>query len=325
MPRIEVDVDALADMGKQLHQIRADFQDLNTTVADADDYLGDARLSAAVHEFATNWSDERQQISRVIDRTGKMAIHGAEAYRETDHGVGGNHGGDGHGGNEQGGKDHGNGPVDTDGDGTPDFRDKDSDDDGISDAIEKDGNPQAGTDQVSGLSANTDETAGSVGNYDSSGYDAGGTTGSYDTGSYDTGSYDSGSADTGASTGSYDAGSYDTGSYDTGSYDSGPSDTGTSDASVGPSSSGDSTSSGAAEPVEQEPISGEGTLSDGGTVGLTAETTVPARTEESDGGMSPSAMALAPAGLLGAAGAAAWAAGRKSDEDKKNDEQDDEV
>lgn len=323
MPRIEVDVDALADMGEQLHQIRADFQDLNTTVQDADDFLGDPRVSAAVHEFATNWSDERQQISRVLDRTGKMAIHGAEAYRDTDQNVGGNHGNDhtGDGGNS-GNNSGSDGPVDTDGDGTPDFRDQDSDDDGISDSIEKDGNPQAdmSADAVSAFGSD------STGSTDTSSADTGSYGGGYDTGSYDTGGTSTGSS---YDSGSYDTGSYDTGSYDTGTADTGTADTGTADTGSGTGAANDSggstgADSGAAA-ADQEPISGEGTLSDGGTVGLTAETTVPAESEDSEGGLSASAMALAPVGLLGAAGAAAWAAGRKADDEKQPEDQDDEV
>lgn len=87
MATIEVDVTALAAMGKSLSSIRGDFDHVAATVTAATDYIGNPGIDTALTAFATNWTDKRAVISHLMDQTSVMATKAAVAYKQADDGT----------------------------------------------------------------------------------------------------------------------------------------------------------------------------------------------------------------------------------------------
>ena len=139
MSQIIVDYEALADMAQALLRVKAGFDGVEGTTRAAGDYLGSSRVSHAVEDFGRNWSDKRKEISTLLRQVADAAADAARTYKTTE---------DGivqaekdllaklNGATDPNGDNQNLRPPDTDGDGSPDFRDTDSDNDGIPDRQE---------------------------------------------------------------------------------------------------------------------------------------------------------------------------------------------
>src|SRR5829696_1719624 len=214
-------------------------------------------------------------------------------------------------------------PVDTD-DGTPDYRDTDSDDDGIPDAVEKDGNPDA---RVSDPVTGTGSGGMGSGGMGSAGPPYGGDTGSgTDPDSIgDPVEYGSGgsplpghaAADTAPPAGllGSDAVGGGTGGGGTGGGGADPGAGGRVGGGSGGSGGGVGSAGGAVPEhrvADPATLTGGGSVGSGsGTVGLGGDATGGGTAPAADRDGLPVAAAIAPVGLLGAAGAAAWAVHRR--------------
>ena len=141
--QLVVDYDALANMAQELLKVKTGFDNVEGATKAAGEYLGSGRVSDAVESFGKNWSDKRQEISTLIQQVADAAADAAATYRTTEDGIvkaeqkmmdsipgsGGSNGTSGTPPTMQK-------PIDTDGDGMPDYRDTDSDNDGIPDSVE---------------------------------------------------------------------------------------------------------------------------------------------------------------------------------------------
>jgi len=70
-------------VSRALAGLRAEFANL-TRIADPDAAAGDPGLAAALREFATDWSDKRNELVGQMHELSELAAEAVRAYRATD-------------------------------------------------------------------------------------------------------------------------------------------------------------------------------------------------------------------------------------------------
>jgi len=294
MAQITVDADALADMGKQLDVVKYHLDRVDRTDHDASEFVVNSQVAQALHDFSFNWSDKRQQLSHMIGFAAASAIKAAHTFTSNDKEAAQQQ--------QQQQEQAKEAQQQLGATGATTTALKQASTTGDQSTTDQSTTDQNATGQDT---AYTGADSGSAGT-DTSGTDTSGTSGYYDPGAGTGSAGDTGSTgDTGSSGDT--SGTASTG--DTGSTGGG-NDTGSSDSST-----------------NDQNYTADGTLSDGGTVGLSAEATAGAPTPDHGGGsaVTHSAEMVAPVGLLGAAGAVAWASQRKKDEEKRREDEEGEV
>lgn len=159
----------LTSLATTVYRLRQNYDAVTVRSRTEGEPLGSLDVESGVTTIQTTWSRKQPEIGQLLDQmaTGLFAAAKEDGWTEerarrnaSDNpdgsSPGGSHPGSGGGGGSgsPGGGMSGSptgtgdptspgGPVDTDGDGTPDYRDTDSDNDGIPDSVEKGGNPDA--------------------------------------------------------------------------------------------------------------------------------------------------------------------------------------
>ena len=80
MTPIVVDIAALADMAARLRALRAEFEGMGNTVHGFEEAVGDREVSERLGAFATNWSEKREKIAKLIDDIANYADGAAKEY-----------------------------------------------------------------------------------------------------------------------------------------------------------------------------------------------------------------------------------------------------
>ena len=80
MSRIEVDIPALADMARQLTGLQQEFSGIENVVRGFEEAVGSEEISDKLHSFATNWSDEKEELGEKIQEVAGYADAAAQAY-----------------------------------------------------------------------------------------------------------------------------------------------------------------------------------------------------------------------------------------------------
>lgn len=84
MTPIVVDIAALADMATRLRALRAEFEAMGNTVNGYEEAVGDHEVSERLGAFATNWSEKREKIAKLIDDIANYADAAAQRYAESE-------------------------------------------------------------------------------------------------------------------------------------------------------------------------------------------------------------------------------------------------
>jgi len=79
---IVVDIAALADMATRLRALRAEFEGMGNTVHGFEEAVGNHEVSERLGAFATNWSEKREKIAKLIDDIANYADAAAQRYAE---------------------------------------------------------------------------------------------------------------------------------------------------------------------------------------------------------------------------------------------------
>ena len=77
-----VDVDALAQLARQLGAVRAALARAERSLGADRARLGSARIGAALDDFVSGWRDGRRQLIEGIDGLAARVAGAIEAYRE---------------------------------------------------------------------------------------------------------------------------------------------------------------------------------------------------------------------------------------------------
>lgn len=80
----EVDYDALEEHGTQLGVLRDEFRSIEDNTSSYEWALGHGGVADKMSEFASNWSDKRDQLAEALDGVSQIASGAAGGYRETD-------------------------------------------------------------------------------------------------------------------------------------------------------------------------------------------------------------------------------------------------
>ena len=80
MSRIEVDIPALADMAQQLMALKEEFSAIEDVVDGFEEAVGSEEISDKLHSFATNWSDEKEELGEKMEQVAGYADAAAQAY-----------------------------------------------------------------------------------------------------------------------------------------------------------------------------------------------------------------------------------------------------
>lgn len=79
-----VDYDALDDMATVLEGLKDEFEGLEDSVGPYRDAAGHEDVSGALDTFATNWSDDRDEMIEIMGQASEYGHGAAEGYRCTD-------------------------------------------------------------------------------------------------------------------------------------------------------------------------------------------------------------------------------------------------
>lgn len=80
---IRADLDGIERMSKSLLNLSNEFANL-THVADVGGAAGDSGLASALSDFASNWSDKRNQLIGQMRELGQLADKAVQEYDKTD-------------------------------------------------------------------------------------------------------------------------------------------------------------------------------------------------------------------------------------------------
>jgi hypothetical protein len=89
MVTYDVNYEALKDVGTTLSHLKGEFGGAEDNV---DGYSGDVAhedIVDALHDFATNWSDDRDEIVEKMENVSTFATQAGAAYGEYDLGLAG--------------------------------------------------------------------------------------------------------------------------------------------------------------------------------------------------------------------------------------------
>ncbi len=80
MTTFEVDVAALRDLASRLKGLKEEFESQEDVVSGHEDAVGSDRVAGALEEFASNWSDKREEISKLLEESAGFVDMAADAY-----------------------------------------------------------------------------------------------------------------------------------------------------------------------------------------------------------------------------------------------------
>jgi endo-1,4-beta-D-glucanase Y len=80
---LRADLTQIADMARSLDRLRAEFADI-TRVSDVGADTGDQVLASALADFATGWSDKRNQLIGQLRDLSELAGKAVQEYTGTD-------------------------------------------------------------------------------------------------------------------------------------------------------------------------------------------------------------------------------------------------
>jgi hypothetical protein len=80
---LKADLARIAQMSQTLAGLRDEFANL-TRVADAGVAAGDPGLASALYDFATDWSDKRNELTGQMHELSGLAAQAVQAYHHTD-------------------------------------------------------------------------------------------------------------------------------------------------------------------------------------------------------------------------------------------------
>lgn len=83
-----VDYDALSDMVSVLNGLKDEFEGLEDEMEPYREAAGHDGVSGAMDSFASNWSDDREEIVEVMEQVGEYGQGAADGYRDSDEGLG---------------------------------------------------------------------------------------------------------------------------------------------------------------------------------------------------------------------------------------------
>ncbi len=82
MADLYVDVDALAELARQLEAVRAALEHTKDSINAYDARLGSDRIADALDDFVSGWRDGRRQLIEGIDGLRARLTGAVETYRE---------------------------------------------------------------------------------------------------------------------------------------------------------------------------------------------------------------------------------------------------
>ena len=82
-----VDYVALGVLAQKLADLRGEFDKGADAVRPLMGAVGDDELRSKLEDFATNWSDRKEQVTKQLDSAAGFAKAAADCYRDTDNGL----------------------------------------------------------------------------------------------------------------------------------------------------------------------------------------------------------------------------------------------
>jgi hypothetical protein len=80
---LKADLTKIAQMSRTLAGLRDEFVNL-TRITDAGAAAGDPALASALRDFASDWSDKRDELAGQMHELSGLAAQAVQAYRQTD-------------------------------------------------------------------------------------------------------------------------------------------------------------------------------------------------------------------------------------------------
>jgi hypothetical protein len=85
----DVNYEALQEVGTTLGRLKDEFGGAEDRVDGYGGQVGHEDVADALHDFATNWSDDRGEIVEKMENVASFAKQASAAYHEYDHGLAG--------------------------------------------------------------------------------------------------------------------------------------------------------------------------------------------------------------------------------------------
>lgn len=84
MPAMNIDVEAISQLGSDLSTVATEFDNANTNSAGVADSTGHARLAEVVRGFAQKWDDSRAKMATAVRSLSEAATQLAQVWRDLD-------------------------------------------------------------------------------------------------------------------------------------------------------------------------------------------------------------------------------------------------
>lgn len=81
---IKVDTRELADTGRTLGALKAEFEHGTDTIDAFREYIGSGELADALGDFSSDWSKKRDELCKGLDMLGQCATAAAQTYDGVD-------------------------------------------------------------------------------------------------------------------------------------------------------------------------------------------------------------------------------------------------
>jgi hypothetical protein len=81
---MQVEVDAIAQLGSDLKAVAAEFEGANTNSDSIAGAVGHHELAEAVRDFAHGWDDKREKMAKAISALGDAATQVAQTWKDFD-------------------------------------------------------------------------------------------------------------------------------------------------------------------------------------------------------------------------------------------------
>lgn len=78
--QLTVSVGDLEDMAGRLKGLQQEFDNLESTIGGYDWAVGSSKVAQALDGFASNWSEKRKDMSKLLDTLAGYAAMGAQGY-----------------------------------------------------------------------------------------------------------------------------------------------------------------------------------------------------------------------------------------------------
>jgi hypothetical protein len=87
MVTYDVNYEALSEVGTTLSTLKDEFGGAEDNVNTYNGDVANEDVADALHDFATNWSDDRGEIVEKMENVSTFATQASGAYNEYDHGL----------------------------------------------------------------------------------------------------------------------------------------------------------------------------------------------------------------------------------------------